>query len=252
MAKENEPIIISLTSFPKRIHTLHLVIECLLRQTYINKRVILWLSKNQFPSCEIPVNLVPLCNRGLEVYFVEGDIRSHKKHYYVFNQFRDNLIFLVDDDLFYPSYIVEKSYEIYKKQGGHKLVVANYGRRINYSSNGEFQRYNTWKIAYGNSKDMFFGSGGGTLIRPVDLFSDVSNKNLFLKLTPLADDIWLNAMARLGGNKIIVTDNYYPMPVHIDNNEKLCTENMGENNMNDQQLNNIQEYYLQTFSIEVF
>lgn len=252
MAENIEQIIISLTSFPKRIPTLHIVIECLLRQTYFNKRVILWLSKEQFPSSEIPSNLLSLCNKGLEVYFVDGDIRSHKKHYYAFKAFPNNLIFLVDDDLFYPSYIVEQSYNLYKKYGGNKVIIANYGRKINHSNNGELKSYNTWEISHGNSEDMFFGSGGGTLIRPRDLYKDYLKMDLFLKLTPIADDIWLNAMARLGDNDIFITDDYYPLPVHISNNEKLCTENMGETNMNDKQLDSLQKYYLQKLNIKVF
>src|SRR5690554_3260312 len=52
--KENQTIedglIVSFTSFPARIKKVHLVVESILRQTVLPHRIILWLSKEQFPT----------------------------------------------------------------------------------------------------------------------------------------------------------------------------------------------------------
>ena len=251
-----EQIIISFTSFPARINKTHLAAECLLRQTYPNIRVILWLSMNQFPLCEIPSKLKRLQDYGLEIRFVEGDVRSHKKYYYTFQEFRDCLVFLADDDIFYPTTIVESTYNKYLQYGGEKVVVGNYGCRIEYKEDGLLTPYLTWKLCnsseFENNDNLFFGSGGGTMIRPCDLFEDVCKKELFMKLTPTADDVWLNAMSRLGNNKIIVLAKNYPLSVSIKNDIKLYKTNYGEENGNDIQIKAVSDYYKDTLNKRVF
>ena len=74
-------IIISLTSFPARIHRIWLVIESLLRQSYKPDMIILWLSKEQFGSIDsLPSNLLKLRERGLQIILKDSDLRSHKEY----------------------------------------------------------------------------------------------------------------------------------------------------------------------------
>ena len=55
----NEEVILSLTSFPLRTGKLWMVLESLLRQTIKPSRIIVWLSKCQFPTEEsVPVSLL--------------------------------------------------------------------------------------------------------------------------------------------------------------------------------------------------
>src|SRR5690606_22827294 len=71
-------VVVSLTSFPARINTVWLVIESLLRQKVKPDKLILWLSKDQFSSIDVlPKRLKSQILRGLEIRFVEGDLRSH-------------------------------------------------------------------------------------------------------------------------------------------------------------------------------
>lgn len=72
-------IIVSLTSFPARINNVWLVVECMLRQTVHADKIILWLSKDQFPSDDcIPFSLKKRISDVFEIRMVSGDIRSHK------------------------------------------------------------------------------------------------------------------------------------------------------------------------------
>ena len=77
-----ELITVSLTSFPTRISYVHIAVQSLLRQSYRNLRVVLWLSLKQFPDKTVPDNLSHLTKYGLEIRFVEDDIRSHKSFLY--------------------------------------------------------------------------------------------------------------------------------------------------------------------------
>ena len=80
----NSCFVVSLTSFPMRIERIWITIESIFRQTYKPLSIILWLSKEQFPNGELdlPKGLIKMRKRGLEIKFVEGDIRSHKKYKY--------------------------------------------------------------------------------------------------------------------------------------------------------------------------
>ena len=86
-------------------------------------KIILWLSKDQFPTQNtIPENLKQIENSIFHIRLVDGDIRSHKKYYYAIKEYPNNLIFLIDDDLYYPANIIERSYRQYEKTKG---IISN-------------------------------------------------------------------------------------------------------------------------------
>ena len=95
------PVIVSLTSFPARIGKLWIVIECMLRQKSQPEKIMLWLSREQFPNelADLPKRLVEQTERGLDIKFVDNDFRSHKKYYYAFKEFKDKFELTIDDDL---------------------------------------------------------------------------------------------------------------------------------------------------------
>ena len=43
-----------------------------------------------------------MCPRGLDIRFVDGDLRSHKKYFYAFQEFTEKVIVTVVDDALYP------------------------------------------------------------------------------------------------------------------------------------------------------
>ncbi len=242
--KRSPRIVISLTSFPARINTIWITISSLLEQSVRPDKIILWLSKKQFSSKEeLPSELIRLENFGLDIRLVDEDIRSHKKFYYSFAEFRNDLVLLVDDDIIYPSDTIERLFEKWISLTG-KRVICSYGSVIQYTESGQRIRYDSWPeiTTKETHPNLFFGSGGGTLIRPSDLYEDVLNKELFLKLTPLADDIWLNAMCRLGGVKVYRERFYNILPVRIKGNVTLSSVNLLECK-NDEQLELVDEYY---------
>ena len=85
------------------------VVECMFRQSYQPKKIILWLSQEQFPNEEdIPMSLRKRVNNIFQIRMVSGDIRSHKKYYYVVKEYPNSLILLIDDDLYYPTDMIEQ------------------------------------------------------------------------------------------------------------------------------------------------
>lgn len=74
-----EQVMISVTSFPARIHEVKYTIYSLLKQTYKPDRVVLWLGEDQFPNQEadLPADLLKLKENGLTISFVK-DLKSFK------------------------------------------------------------------------------------------------------------------------------------------------------------------------------
>ena len=253
IVKKQTDIIVSFTSFPARIDNVWQVVECMLRQTYMPKKIILWLSNEQFSSkSDLPKSLLDLENEIFEVRFVDGDIRSHKKYYYVSKEYPNSLILLIDDDLYYPTDMIEEILIEHNKYP--QSVICRYGHIRKYNEKGNLLPYKYWEETNEAiiDKHLFFGSGGGTLIKPNSLYKDLTNEELFLKLTPIADDIWLNAMVELADIPIKKIKFGLLLPIKgRDDNRTLCSENVSSG-QNDIQINNIREYYKKEINKELF
>ena len=82
---------------------------------------------------------------------------------------------------------------------------------------------------------------GGVLYPPHSLHELTLRQDLFINLTPLADDIWLNAMARLNGTPVVRSDfKWLPLPIKSDS-PSLSSVNNGQNR-NDEQIANVRNY----------
>ena len=245
-------VIVSLTSFPARINNVWQVVECMKRQSIRPHKIVLWLSKEQFPTIDsIPQSLKSEEDDIFEIRLVDGDIRSHKKYYYVSKEYPDSHIFLIDDDIYYSSDILQKTLDASKANPG--ALICNYGYKMKYSDSKKLRPYREWIHKYDFSRDpnLFFGSGGGTLFKPSNMYKDLTDIETAVSLCPLADDIWLNAMARLSKQEIILLKNGNILPVYNDNNVKLMSENL-DNNQNDSQLANVISYYLKKVLVNPF
>ena len=71
-------IIISLTTYSLRIHNVYIALESLLNQTIKPNRIILWLAEEEFNEANLPISVLRLKERGVEIRFCE-DYKSYKK-----------------------------------------------------------------------------------------------------------------------------------------------------------------------------
>lgn len=191
-------VIVSFTSFPGRIDKVWIVVKCLLRQTVRPDKIVLWLSKEQFKDVPMPGNLREQMNDIFEIRMVNNDYRSHKKYCYAFKEFRDDIVILIDDDIFYPSTMIEDLLDAMKEHSG--TVICRYGSEMGYNADGKLLPFNKWwneKMASSDSNNFFLGTGGGSLFLPKLLVNTVADTELATRLTPFADDIWINAMIRM-------------------------------------------------------
>lgn len=227
---DGKQVVVSLTSFPKRIPTLHLVIECLLRQTVKPDKIVLYLTRSQVSSIDsLPSSLLDLCNRGLEIVLCPDEIRSHTKYFYAMQQFPEDIVITVDDDLFYRSDLVES---LLKNHETHpNAIIANWTKEIIPGKT----RYTEWPdnhiphLPHENRNQLVLGVSG-VLYPPHSLDEDVFNVEKIINLSLTADDVWLTAMARKKGTPIFFSGyEYNHLPVMIRNNETLLSGNYVRN-----------------------
>lgn len=244
--------VVSLTSFPKRIGNLWQIIECLKRQTIRPDKILLYLSKEQFPNIEqVPESLASRVDEIFEIRIVDGDLKSYKKFYYSFQEFNSDLVLLVDDDIYYPLDMLEVMLTEYIKNPNS--VVCRFGYQMVYDNQGNLTNYDTWPLIQESSTngDILFGTGGGSLYCPQSLYKDVCNKELFMDLCPKADDIWINTMVRLAQLQITKLDCGGLLPVLTKDDQMLCTTNVVEG-YNDIQIRAVANYYYNKKSIHLY
>jgi len=201
-------LIISLTTFPGRIGTVHRTIERLLQQSLKPYCVMLWLAREQFPEGEagLPAELLEQTTRGLQIRWCH-DIRSYKKLIPTLREFPDALVMPVDDDILYPRDLLERLYRAHLENPN--LLHCHRAHRITFERDGSLTPYGDWVREVKSrwvapSFNNFCSSGGGTLYHLGVLHPDVMDETLFWTLSPRSDEVWFWAMAVANGVKINV------------------------------------------------
>lgn len=228
--KDKHPqLIVSLTSFPTRINHLWKIIESLLRQSVKPDRIILWISEEQFHSeNDVPKNLLKLKQRGLEIKIRKGNLRSHKKYFYTFIEYPNDICIIVDDDIFYRSNLIETLISLHNIYPD--AVCFNHGRTI-LDEKGQIIAYNDG-CPLKPRREPLLSNGflpvgvGGVLYPPYSTEMDVINESVFRKICFSADDIWLWAMTYKHGTKFVYSGlrtGFVPVIIH--NNITLCSTN---------------------------
>ena len=241
-------VVISLTTYSKRINQVHIVVESLFRQTQQANRIILWLAKEEFSDDTIPLILKKQIDRGLEIKYCE-DIKSYKKLLPVLSLTPYSTIITVDDDYIYPLNFVENLLKIHFR---YPQSVCYYtGNRISFDSRGTLKPYVKWKEAkelesIPSLLNFSFGAGG-VLYPPHTFGSEIFNIEYVKKNIPKADDVWFKAMSLLNNityvrvplqesfdDKFVLLEDAQDIALYHDNVEK------GEN---DNQLSKVFEDY---------
>ena len=245
-------LLVSFTSYPARINDVWKVIESLKMQTVLPEKIILWLSIDQFKdrNC-IPEEILKREDGLFEVQLVEGDIRSHKKYYYAFQKYPDWTIVTCDDDVFYDQDVIKRLVYTSKRFPGS--VVANHSSEILFDHNGDVISYGKWDKTerQGKSRNRCQIGIGCVLYPPHSLNDLVMNKDTFMEIAPYADDLWLNAMARLNKTPVVQTSSWFlPLPV-VGESTSLSDINNGESK-NDIQLESIRKYIKDKCGIDIY
>lgn len=238
----NAEVIISLTSYSKRVWDLHLVLESIAQQTVLPNKVILWLAEDEFSLDDLPDALSSRISFGLDVRFCK-DIKSYKKIIPTLELFPGSTIITIDDDVIYPPDTIERLLKEHRKNPA--AIIGNRAHEV-YYKNGEIMPYKQWKKEiHGNSSHTFLTGCGGILYPPNALHNDTKDSEKFMALCPYADDVWLYFMAKLNNTETKKIDgrNFDEFIELSSNNSTGLNKINVDKGYNDTQINNMIKYY---------
>lgn len=241
-------VIVSLTTYPARLKYVRQAIEPLFHQTVEPDEVQLWLSKDEFFFRESFADgeLEKLAQCGVMVKWCEGNLKSHKKYFGVLQEYPDDLVITVDDDLIYPLTLIQSLLE------SHYLwpeaIIASRTHMVKTDERGDILPYGEWlfeqHVACNVARhDLIATSGAGTLFPSRCFDASVFDLGAITECAPLADDLWLMVHAMRQGVPVVNTAantrlSYLPET----QNEGLYIENL-EGGGNDLVLRSLFERY---------
>lgn len=202
-------IVVSLTTYGKRLHEVHLAVESIMEQTMKANRIVLWLSE-ELEGVPLPRALRMQQERGLEIRYCK-DLRSYNKLVPSLREFPNDVIVTIDDDLVYETNLLENLVNSYQSDVSSIHCCRHHRMLLNEKK--ELLPYNSWQKeepTVGCANMMNFPTGcGGILYPPHSLDEEVLNESIFLDICPYADDVWFKAMAMKNGtlSKKVYTHN---------------------------------------------
>jgi len=141
----DEKIIVSFTSWVKRIHLCTNVFKMMLNQTLVPDKIVLNLSIEEFPNKEndLPNDLIKIVNDNsdkCEIYWVEKNNRVWKKIIPTLNRYPNDVILGIDDDIEYSINYVENMYKEYLRWDGQCPIAcfSNLNKNGTYRHSGAF------------------------------------------------------------------------------------------------------------------
>ncbi|MDR2037742.1 MAG: hypothetical protein LBQ60_07455 [Bacteroidales bacterium] len=240
-------LIVSLTTYGKRIYDVAVVIESLFSQTIKANKIILWLAEDEFCENNLPVILKRMRDRGLIVEFCK-DLKSYKKLIPTLTAYPSASIITVDDDVIYARDFIERF--VHAHLVSPDVILFGRGHRISFTEEGLLKPYDEWEsdIREEDISHLNFPTGiGGILYPPRSLNTEVTNEQLFIRLAPSADDIWFKAMALLNdtsAKKIRMPEKFenYCTTIQRSQDLSLFFTNVYQNG-NDRQIQQVFNYY---------
>lgn len=244
LSGKEDGVVVSLSSFPKRLPTLWMVIDSLFRQTVRPDKIVLVLTDQEIPEGldALPESLKKFQQYGLEIVFTPYNYLCHNKYFYTFQAYPDAKVITVDDDCYYSKNTIKRLLELNREYPN--TVCCNIAARINLDN---FYHYRAWKKnkkAYGPS-DLNMAAGFGGVLYPPHLFPNVLfDHELFTRISPIADDLWLKAIEIVSNIKVACGD-FYTKPVTIKGSQvvSLRSINKGTENRNDIQWRALDEHF---------
>ena len=198
--RDSAGVVVSLTSYGKRLGIVHLTILSLMRQSVRPDRIVLWLDAEEGA---VPESLKELEKYGLDIRYECEDLKGHKKYFWALREFADQCVITVDDDVMYPADTVESLLAAHNRYPD--TVVARRVNRI-VVDDGRLAPYADWEFEWRGDdapRDDLLATGVGGVLYPPHCFGDRA-----FDLGPIAgtglgnDDLWLKANEIIDGRKV--------------------------------------------------
>lgn len=206
--KEEKEIIVSLTTYGRRLYEVYLAIESIMQGSRKPNRIVLWLSKD-IQGEPLPRTIENQISRGLIIRYT-NDIGPYTKLIPSLKAYPESVIVTIDDDILYPYDTLELLFSTYQKHP--QCICANRIMDITLNNQGRPTSLPTWKELDDKdrvSKLNFFEGVGAVLYPPCCFTSEVLNQSVFTEICPTADDVWFNCMALLSKTYVVSANHHY-------------------------------------------
>ena len=193
-------LVVSLTSTGERIKYILPTLYSLALQSGKPDLIVLWLGKDRAYPKRI---LSKIRETGILIKYRE-DLGPNTKYCYAFDEYHNDVVITVDDDIIYDKEMTQELYRAYQKHP--EAVTARRVHKIRFGRNREPLKYKDWIWEYRDSASPdhdLFATGTGGVLYPPGVLGLKCWKNMdFLKICPKADDIWLKFCELKGGIRV--------------------------------------------------
>lgn len=231
-------LIVSMTTYPARIADIHYVLDTIFDQTRKADEVILWLAEEQFPNkdLDLPHSVMKFVEKNkIQIRWCE-DLKPHKKYFYALQEYHDDLIVTIDDDLLYHPQLLENLYVSYLIHPD--AISAARAHLITRDEEDNVLPYKYWVKEYDGCIDepsmQLLCTGGAGSLYPAYLFGpELFDKQAIMDCCLFADDIWLKVLELVAGIPVVIAERYQGLKyVPGSQTNRLCDMNV-EQDQND-------------------
>ena len=240
-------IIVSMTSYPKRIGAVAKALESIYAQTRKADEIILWLAEDQFPDklADLPEELRKLVSENrLTVRWCE-DLKGHKKYFYALQEYTEDVVVTIDDDLLYPKDMLAVLYKSYLL---HPNAVSTMrAHLITVSDQNQIMPYREWvqetDACLHEPSMQLMASGGAGDLYPPDLYcKEFFDVEAAKELCLWADNIWVKVMELVSDVPVVLAKPSTPLCCVDGTQEETLFQINGDLNQYDVQLQKISEW----------
>lgn len=243
--------IVSMTSYPERIDCVSGVIKSILIQTVKPDIILLWLSQEQFVGIELPEELKKLQRYGLEIKWCK-DLKPHKKYFYTMQEYKDDIVILVDDDVYYSPTLIEDLLNSYYEYPN--AISCMRAHRITINEENEINCYSDWEPEYDDIihkplNDVCPVGVGGVLYPPHSIPEFAFNEEIVEKICLFQDDLWLKFTSLINGFPTVIVKDSIVSNETIRGTQKTALYKTVNRKGNDIAIKNIVDYFKDNYDI---
>ena len=209
-------LVVSMTSYPRRIGAVAEVLEHIYAQSRKADEVVLWLAEEQFPNREeeLPENLKCLiAQKKLTVRWCD-DMKGHKKYFYALQEYAEDVVVTIDDDLLYPRDMLETLYKSYllhpdavSTLRAHLMIVNEQNRILSYDD----WIHETDSCMFEPCMQLYATGGAGDLYPPHLFRKEFFDRDAVYDICLWADNLWVKAMELVSDVPVVLVRAFEPL-----------------------------------------
>jgi len=250
-------LIVSFTTYPARVHLVPQVLESIEKQTRKADEVVLWLAREQFPGKEgdLPESVRKLLEEKRLTLRWCDDLKPHKKYFYALQEYTDDLVVTIDDDLLYSPHMLSSLYASYllypdavSTVRAHLILVDEQQRILPYGC----WIQETDACMHEPSMQLLATGGAGVLHPPGLYRKEMFDAAAIRENCLWADDLWLKAMQLVSDVPVVLARQFELLRYLPDSQENALQIRNVQQRQNDVQLERTIKWLDQTFEPGIF